>query len=64
MLIQAQNAPPNYNRCGKKYNHPDRYRGTRIFPSPSKLYPACCLMNEECYLKDKKAASARRRGLL
>lgn len=41
---------------------PDRARG--IFLSTSKLYPASCLMKEECYLRDKKTACAYRRGLL
>lgn len=35
-----------------------------IFLSASKLYPASCLMNEECYLGDKESACAYRRGLL
>lgn len=35
-----------------------------IFLSASKLYPASCLTNEECYLGDKKSACAYRRGLL
>lgn len=39
-------------------------RDRHIFLSASKLYPASCLMNEECYLGDKKSACAYRRGLL
>lgn len=39
-------------------------RDRHIFLSASKLYPASCLMDEECYLGDKKSACAFRRGLL
>lgn len=45
-------------------NNSLRDRDRHIFLSGSKLYPASCLMNEECYLGDKKSACAYRRGLL
>lgn len=49
-------------QSGKNNSLQDRVG--HIFLSASKLYPASCLMNEECYLEDKKSAFATRRDLL